>query len=328
MAKARKKKNASHPTRSAAARLGTLKSEVSPADLDRLQHFSPGYNLTDAEVERALESGDHRSELEPYFGEAAYEELHSLAQKARRQRRGGPRLLVLPGIMGSKLGFPRTDFFDDVIWIDPIDIARGNMSDLVLPTSGKPVKALGVILFVYLKLKFRLALQGFDVDFHPFDWRLSIDESGRELKARIDQECGTGANRRDISLVAHSMGGPCFPQRNSQMGDNHDHIRRLIMLGTPNNGSFAPVLVSPDCTTCCARRPPSIRSMISHSGGNEMWRTAQKLTAHLFVAGGSNFADCDSADLVLVCVLDAAGKKAFDQVRNRASDIRAGASSE
>lgn len=211
--------------------------------MEHLERLSPGYKMTDAEVQRALERGDRRAELEPYFGEAAYDELHRLAQKARRVRSGGQRALILPGIMGSKLGYPRTLLFDDVIWVDPLDIARGYMADLALPKSGKPIRALGVILWTYLRMKLRLKLAGFDVDFHPYDWRLSIDASGRELKARLLKECGTGANRRDIYLVAHSMGGLVARSAIAQLGSRSDCVRRLIMLGTPNYGSFSPMQV-------------------------------------------------------------------------------------
>ena len=52
-------------------------------------------------------------------------------QAAARGVRGGPRVLIVPGIMGSKIGRKRF-IFDDVIWLDPIDVAAGNLAKLVL----------------------------------------------------------------------------------------------------------------------------------------------------------------------------------------------------
>jgi hypothetical protein len=134
--------------------------------------------------------------------------------------------------MGSKIGRERKHFFDDVIWIDPIDVARGNLTKLALPDDTH--KALGVILLAYLKLKLRLKLAGFDADFHPFDWRRSLADSGAELLRRVKKEPAD-----EVRIVAHSMGG--LVTRAALALDGAKKISRFIMLGTPNFGSFAPV---------------------------------------------------------------------------------------
>jgi pimeloyl-ACP methyl ester carboxylesterase len=191
------------------------------------------YQLADADVERFLVSGEYRGLLEEYFGEAQYRELSELARRASlRAVRGGPRALILPGIMGSTLGRPRKLIWDDVIWIDPVDVVRGRLSKLALGSDAR-VRALGVILFAYLKLKLRLRAAGFDADFHPFDWRQSLDRLGDELADRMRRD---GA--REIHLVAHSMGG--LVARAAIARDDRK-LARLVMLGTPNFGSFVPV---------------------------------------------------------------------------------------
>jgi len=188
-----------------------------------------GFRLKDAEIEQALVTGDHVPELEAYFGELLYEELSKLATTAQaRARRGGPRVLILPGIMGSKLGVPGR-FLDDVIWMDPLDVALGNLTALALNGKASPIRPLGVMLFAYLKLKLTLKLAGFDADFHPFDWRRDIAELGNELAQRIKSERG------EVSLVAHSMGG-LVSRAALKAGAS---VKRLVMLGTPNYGSFA-----------------------------------------------------------------------------------------
>ncbi|MBI3390892.1 MAG: alpha/beta fold hydrolase [Deltaproteobacteria bacterium] len=191
-----------------------------------------GYRLSDSALERALLSGEQGNLIESYFGEDSYQELCTLAkQAASKGVRGGPRVLILPGIMGSKLG-TRGKLLDDVIWIDPISIGAGRLVDLSLahgPTKHQP---LGVVLFAYLKLKLRLQLNGFDADFHPFDWRQSLDQLGDELSQSLKGEAA------GVSLVAHSMGGLVARAALARKAPN---VKRLIMLGTPNFGSFAPV---------------------------------------------------------------------------------------
>lgn len=200
-----------------------------------------GYALKDRLVEQALVTGEHRDLLEMYFGEESFEDLQVLATRAQSARtRGGPRVLILPGIMGSKLGRERF-LFDDVIWIDPVDIIAGHLRELSLVDGREDIEPLGVILLAYLKLKLRLKLAGFDADFHPYDWRQSIATTGRNLAERIRKETGDGAGRRNLYLVAHSMGGLVSRAAFKQlMGEDHK-VLRLIMLGTPNYGSFSPV---------------------------------------------------------------------------------------
>jgi pimeloyl-ACP methyl ester carboxylesterase len=206
-----------------------------------------GFALQDDFVERALITGEHRDLLETYFGEQAYEDLRFLAIRAQNaQMRGGPRVLILPGIMGSKLG-KASGFFENIIWVGPLDIIAGKLRKLSLVGGDKDIKALGVILLTYLKIKLHLKRAGFDVSFHPFDWRQSILDLGKELADRIRKETGLRAGREDLYLVAHSMGGlvsrAAYHQLKAADKGEENKVRRLIMLGTPNFGSFSPVQV-------------------------------------------------------------------------------------
>jgi len=187
----------------------------------------------------ALASGRQTESLREYFGAPAYADLSALASavKKRAGKRRGPRVLILPGIMGSKLGL-RTGGAGarhrnpQVLWIDPLQIAAGRLTALTLP-SEQPIEPVGVLLFSYAKLKLKLHLAGYDASFHSYDWRLGLDELGVRLAARIADD------GRPVILVAHSMGGlvarmaaRILPKR---------FVRKLIMLGTPNQGSLAPV---------------------------------------------------------------------------------------
>jgi CHAT domain-containing protein/pimeloyl-ACP methyl ester carboxylesterase len=197
------------------------------------QGNNTAFELSDAEVERALQTGAYAGLLEDYFGPEQYAELRQLKRDAAaRSVRGGPKILLLPGIMGSKIGRDRKlNPFDDIVWVDPIGIARGHLMNIALPDNGR-YKATGVMLIAYLKLKLRLERAGYDVDFHPFDWRKSINDLGDELKAKL-AKLGD-----DVSLVAHSMGG-LVSRSAIKKGAK---FKKLVMLGTPNHGSFAPVM--------------------------------------------------------------------------------------
>src|SRR5262249_12282210 len=162
-----------------------------------------------------------------------YAELKRLSQDAAQRRmRGGERVLILPGIMGSKLGYKRANWLDDVIWADPIDIALGRVGELKLNGGSSAIEALGVMLVAYLKLKLKLQIAGYDAEFFPFDWRQDVVELGRALAGQV--KAGAGA----AHLVAHSMGGPVA--RGCVLGKPKG-LGRIIMPCTPKFGSFSPI---------------------------------------------------------------------------------------
>ena len=196
---------------------------------------SAPFQMKPEKIESALVTGENADLLQRYFGEREYSELQALARDSNaRSVRGGPRVLILPGIMGSTLGSKRPLFLDDVIWVDPIDIAAGQLTTLALIPGPVRHTALSVILFVYLRMKLSLKLAGFDANFHSFDWRQSIETLGTELAERIADEPAA-----ELSLVAHSMGG--LVSRAALKAASGRKVKRLITLGTPNFGSFVPI---------------------------------------------------------------------------------------
>ncbi|MCA9200209.1 MAG: CHAT domain-containing protein, partial [Planctomycetales bacterium] len=170
------------------------------------------------------------------LGEENLEELRELSVKARSSHRSnGIRVLILPGIMGSLLGIPRK-ILDDMIWFDPVDIFQGNLSKLTLAANGVPgkIKSIGAMPH-YLKLKLRLKIDGFDVDYFHYDWRLGLVSLGQQLNEHLKTE------KKPVNIVAHSMGG--LVARSAMFQANgQPKIKRLVMLGTPNYGSFEPVM--------------------------------------------------------------------------------------
>jgi pimeloyl-ACP methyl ester carboxylesterase len=193
----------------------------------------PLHRLHDEEIERLLASGERRAELVALFGAPGYRELSELARQAAATTvRGGPMVYVLPGLMGSRIG-TRGRLLDDVVWLDPVEVAAGHLTRLALPRGGR-LAALGVMLLNSLKLKLSLRIAGLDARFHAYDWRRSIRTLADELNARIIAD---GA--REVMLVGHSMGGLVA---RAVLAQDAGGVARVVQVGAPNFGSFAPVL--------------------------------------------------------------------------------------
>ncbi len=195
------------------------------------------FQATNAAVFEALARGRHTASLREYFGTQAFEELSGLAAAARRARirkRGDARrhrVLIVPGMMGSRL----CDARSKALWVDPARIAAGHLELLRLAGPGPgSIRAGGALLPAYARLKLMLAIEGFDARFFAYDWRLGIDDIGKALASAIR------AGGTPVSLVAHSMGGLVARMAAKQLPKRL--IERLVMLGTPNRGAFAPVL--------------------------------------------------------------------------------------
>jgi pimeloyl-ACP methyl ester carboxylesterase len=190
-------------------------------------------DLHEDQIIALLRSGAHAAMLSAYFGELEYRELAQLAKiAATRGNDRGEVVFILPGIMGSRLGTlqRRTT---SLLWLHPMAIAQGGLSQLALP-AGKSLRALGVMLPGYLKLRLTLEIAGFVPVFHPFDWRADLETLARALLRAIEK---SGA--RKVHIVAHSMGG--LVARIALGKDRNGRIQKLVQLGAPNQGSFAPV---------------------------------------------------------------------------------------
>ncbi|HTY95009.1 MAG TPA: hypothetical protein VMC02_14040 [Steroidobacteraceae bacterium] len=207
--------------------------------LDRAsEHITPYDRLafSDTQAQALLASGGHRQELTAFFGEREYGELQYLARRAAAARPGAsrPRVLLVPGIMGSQLGFDRVaPLPPDLLWVDPADIIAGRLRALRVDAAA-PLRTMGVVLFSYLRLRLHLVARGFDVTCVDYDWRLGVDVLGRQLAQRIEAE-----PHARVHLVAHSMGG--LVCRAALSPATWRKVQQVILLGSPNEGSFAGV---------------------------------------------------------------------------------------
>ena len=202
------------------------------------EHITPYDKLafSDVQAQALLASGEHRQELTAFFGEREYGELQYLARRGAKSAtaaRAG-RVLIIPGIMGSQLGFDRpAPQPPDLLWVDAADIGAGRLRALRMEAAA-PVRTMGVVLFSYLRLRLHLVARGFDVASVDYDWRLGLEELGKQLAQRIEAE-----PHATVHLVAHSMGG--LVSRAALSLPARRKVQQVVLMGSPNEGSFAGV---------------------------------------------------------------------------------------
>jgi CHAT domain-containing protein len=183
----------------------------------------------DAFLDASRTRGTHGT-MPPWWSEAVASELGAEAPRTAKTRgRVAWRVYLLPGIMGSRLRRGR-----DHLWIDPWEIATGQLDELTR-RAGDGVRADGALAVFYGRLARRLRREGYDVVDAAYDWRQSIDTLGAELAARILSD-----DASQVHVVAHSMGGLVL-RAACRDAAVRTKIARAVMLGTPNHGSYVAV---------------------------------------------------------------------------------------
>jgi CHAT domain-containing protein len=225
---------------------GTLPTELAP-----LQKVEPREADPLADVDRLLARGDVEG-LRAALGGLEDRALESLRESVgelalERFLHGGGRrkhgtVMLLNGLMGSNLFAVDGDQADH-IWVNPWRLANGELRRLRV--GAERVQVAGMHRS-YLPLLMKLD-EYWDVIPFAFDWRLSLAASAEKLARFI-----TDRVRRPVHVVAHSMGGLVarrlmadFGELWRRVGDEprHERAGRLVMLGTPNFGTFAAPLI-------------------------------------------------------------------------------------
>ena len=170
------------------------------------------------------------------------------AAKAVARSRGGPganpadrpAVFVLPGILGSNLkldgkriwlGFRFINGLKKLAW-DPAT------ADRVAPD--------GPVGNSYDDLIERLADTHEVIPF-AYDWRRPIEDEAKRLAKAVDAKLAErGASGQPVRLLAHSMGGLLARTMRLEAPDTWKRMMerdgaRLLMLGTPNGGSWSPM---------------------------------------------------------------------------------------
>ena len=151
-----------------------------------------------------------------------------------------PAVFVLPGILGSHLKAG-----DKRIWLSLRLI--GGLSKLKYQPGGADgVKADGPIGMVYDDLIDHLDATHEAIPF-AFDWRRPIEEEAQRLADAVDAALDArNASGQPVRIVAHSMGGVLTRTLQLERPQTFDRLMkregaRVLMLGTPNGGSWAPM---------------------------------------------------------------------------------------
>jgi CHAT domain-containing protein len=153
-----------------------------------------------------------------------------------------PAVFMLPGILGSHLKAG-----DKRIWLS-LRLVGGlgklkyeaGVADDVLPD--------GPIGMVYDDLMEHLAASHEVIPF-AFDWRRPIEEEARRLADAVELALDArNASGQPVRLLAHSMGGVLARTMQLERPQTWERLMkregaRLLMLGTPNGGSWAPMQV-------------------------------------------------------------------------------------
>jgi len=152
-----------------------------------------------------------------------------------------PAVIVLPGILGShlKVGEHR-------VWLSWSLFNGFKLLDY--PDGNRSVKPDGPIGITYDGLINFLA-SSHEVIAFSYDWRKPMEEEARRLGVVVDAALEARAKSgQPVRLLAHSMGGLLARAMQIECGSIWDRMMahkdaRLLMLGTPNEGSWAPMQV-------------------------------------------------------------------------------------
>jgi pimeloyl-ACP methyl ester carboxylesterase len=184
---------------------------------------------------RRVIAGLTRADDDP-AGFRPFTTIKDIPESERFGARGGARpvVFVLPGILGSHLAVN-----GDRIWVDPPHLFLGAFKRLSIDATGVDAEAL--IGSVYRDLIEYLGGTHEVVAF-PFDWRRTLVAEAQRLAEAI--ELRLSQTSQPIRILAHSMGGLVARAMIATRPQLWQEITareggRLLMLGTPNRGSFA-----------------------------------------------------------------------------------------
>ncbi len=200
--------------------------------------------------------------LRAYLGEENYRKLHHLAlqSQARRSRDDEKKgnVVVLHGIMGSELtamessaaGGGRLE--TGPVWLKPWRLIGGRIRLLQLDKGAEKnanpdyrVEATGMLKKWYGQQLLSLMNEGWNVKAFWYDWRKDLNKAADDLHIKLIDWFGRD---EPVHIVAHSMGGLVsrtfianYPDHWKSMWDTEGNGKtggRLIMIGTPNRGSY------------------------------------------------------------------------------------------
>ncbi len=179
-------------------------------------------------------------------GEDASGTRAGLAVARSRSTRGGlpatdrPAVFVLPGILGSNLALD-----GQRVWLATRFV--NGLKDLAWdPAQAQRVTDDGPIGAVYDDLVEFLA-DSHEVFPFGYDWRRPLEDEAKRLARKVaDALDARNGSQQPVRIVAHSMGGLLARTMRLEAPEVWQRLMsragaRLLMLGTPNGGSWAPM---------------------------------------------------------------------------------------
>ena len=161
---------------------------------------------------------------------------------AGRPSEGRPAVVVLPGILGSNLALDGKR-----IWLG-LRLVGGLKKLAWDPATASRVTPDGAMGLSYDDLIEHLADTHEVIEF-AYDWRRPIEDEAKRLGQAVDAALARrDASGQPVRLLAHSMGGLVARTMALECPDIWQRMMaragaRLLMLGTPNGGSWAPMQV-------------------------------------------------------------------------------------
>ena len=179
------------------------------------------------------------------IAQAAQEEprWRSAVRASRSTAAPRPIAVLVPGTMGSALNAQGRR-----VWLAYFALMTGGLGDIAIDADG--VRAVDLLDDFYGPLLEHLA-RTHRVEILPYDWRLSVQDAARRLAAKLSDLLPEAERTgQPLHMVAHSMGG--LAARAMIADDRHGGAQvwrrltalpgsRLLMLGTPNLGSYEAV---------------------------------------------------------------------------------------
>jgi len=211
---------------------------VQGANVNHFRYFRDDTCSAGVPLPRALQQWLSEADplpLAPWLSLQAAQEAAPPPTPSRGDPASRPRLVFVPGIMGSMI-----EADGQTIWLNPLNLALGRLSRIAFDASG-PFDAPDLVGLAYGTLASHLNASH-EVVRHAYDWRQPIGQLGRQLAQRLAALLQADA-QRPLNLLVHSMGGLVL--RAAFADQDHPTLwddivasgGRLVMMGTPNHGS-------------------------------------------------------------------------------------------
>ena len=151
-----------------------------------------------------------------------------------------PAVVVVPGLLGSNLALGGKRIWLGLRLLGGFDQLRYQ------PNDADGVKPDGAISLVYGALVEHLK-KSHDVEVFDYDWRRPIEEEARRLAVDVERLLAARtASGQPVRLIVHSMGGVLTRTLQLEKPATWQRLMahpaaRVLMLGTPNGGSWSPM---------------------------------------------------------------------------------------